>query len=108
MTADFTPVTAEHELVTKARGASKSARALEVHYAADTLTECADRLAWLYGRAPDNDRGTHWTTRGSIIAPFPGSEPVVFTTIRHGEYTPEQAVDLARALLTAAEEARRG
>lgn len=64
----------------------------------------AETIAWLYGREPEGPRDAHWTAASTgIVAPTDGA--VVVETI--GTITVEEAVDFARALLDAAEKARR-
>lgn len=65
-------------------------------------------LAWLYGRKSDWRAGDtiEWhTIHPDGVGAAPGSM-VVRNFIKPGDLTPDEAVDLARALLTAAEVAR--
>ena len=80
--------------------------------------ELAETVAWLYGREPDGPgahvhRGRTGEYDQEAVASHPESGVVeVYVAHDHGDasafLTPDEAVDLARALLAAAEEARRG
>ena len=71
----------------------------------------AETIAWLYGHEGDPEDPTIHTVdiyEGrdcDLVSSVPGGLVVIDTD--GGYRTPEQAVELARALLTAAEEARR-
>lgn len=77
----------------------------------------AETLAWLYGREPDGygdnvHRGVISQYDQEAVAAHPEAGTVeVYAAHDHGEasamLTPDEAVDLARALLAAAEAARR-
>ena len=70
----------------------------------------AETVAWLYGREPDKGKTHEFDTE--YVGWVPGMPRVsVYVARDHGEsnadLTPDEAVDLARALLAAAEKARR-
>ena len=70
----------------------------------------AATVAWLYGREPDKGKTHEFDTE--YVGWVPGMPRVsVYVARDHGEshadLTPDEAVDLARALLAAAEKARR-
>ena len=72
--------------------------------------ELAETVAWLYGREPDKGKADEFDTE--YVGWVPGMPRVsVYVARDHGEsnadLTPDEAVDLARALLAAAEKARR-
>ena len=76
----------------------------------------AEAVAWLYGREPDGPgphfhRGRMGEYDQEAVASHPEADVVeVYAAHDHGQasafLTPDEAVDLARALLAAAEEAR--
>ena len=72
--------------------------------------DLAETVAWLYGREPDKGTPDEFDTE--YVGWVPGMPRVsVYVARDHGEshadLTPDEAVDLARALLAAAEKARR-
>ena len=78
--------------------------------------DATETVAWLYGREPDGPgphvhRGRFREYDQEAVASHPEAGVVeVYAAHDHGEasafLTPDEAVDLARALLAAAEEAR--
>lgn len=62
----------------------------------------AEALAWLYGREVDDLRKLAHLTPGGAVAASPDA-----VASDMGTFTPDEAVDIARALLAAAEKARR-
>ena len=67
----------------------------------------AETVAWLYGKriTPDEAEGDYYSTfRGGYTYADQGR--VHLNVALSDEFTPDEAVDLARALLAAAEEAR--
>lgn len=68
--------------------------------------ELATTVAWLYGREPEAPNGmdVYVTAMGHVFE----DSGMVWSSYLDDGFTPDEAVNLARALLAAAEEARRG
>lgn len=97
------------------QGADGSAIATDLNFEDCDLMQCAPALAetvaWLYGREPDhvgNDQST--ARRGPMVVEVDWARQVHLWPINGTPFdlhiTADEAVDLARALLAAAEEAR--
>lgn len=73
-------------------------------YLFEAAPDLAETVAWLYGREPDEGGFSHQGS-GWEVEEMQGEIDVLGLS---AIYTPDEAVDLARALLAAAEEARHG
>lgn len=88
-------------VVTQTKKMADFVKSLPADAFPDPGMDADEELAWLYGRGVDDHRKLAYRTAAGSVAATPDDVVTDF-----GKFTFDEAVDLARALLAAAEGAR--